>query len=368
MRQSGALVAVMLVALFVLAGGVAAAVQGPRRAAAMVLGEDALAATLQWNEVKQSAESGSLLFWPELPQFNTGLDVGPKPLAQAVANFDYVGPDSERGGAQIASTILVHPTVSGAVSDYAVVQRSVDRGGTTVSGPPIDADQWRYFSRPSGKLTEWTLRWRIGSAVGRLTAVDNKGFGARFWTPARLARMFGPVAKRVRQLLAGRLHAAPLPLSDLRLLPTASAVPGTVLGTAKMPAEAWASIDSGRDPAGVLRKLVVGGASTLVERTYLLAGVPNTAISVVLFQFKTAAAAAAWAHDFVTAVGSKGLPAGHTGTVAAFQANGGSFYELQFEHGRYVADVGCSAPFTKTPAACEAATRTLAERWYASLG
>lgn len=330
-------------------------------------GDDPLAATLQWSDVARLVPSGGRVFWPELPQFNTGLEPGLAPLAEVVATYDYVGSDAERAGARLVSTVIVYPAVSAAASTFASLRQTSDAGGKAMSGPPVDADRWRYFRKPAGKLTEWTLRWRIGVAVGRVSAIDNSGFGARDWTATRLAALFRPVARRVQELVRGRLHAPPLPAADLRLLPAAGLAPGPALGTAKVPAEAWAAIDSSRDPQSTLRKLTGGGVGTLLDRAYLLEGVPRTAVGVVLFRFDTPAQAATWTRDFIRLTGSKTLAPGRTGATSAFTSNGGDLYELQFAHGRYVGDVGCGAPFGTTPSACEAATRTLAEKWYAAL-
>jgi len=62
------------------------------------------------------------------------------------------------------------------------------------------------------------------------------------------------------------------------------------------------------------------------------------------------------------------LDPGATGDVSAFTSYDGRFYELQFAQGRRVGDVSCFAPFGRPAQACEAATRLLAERWYAALG
>jgi hypothetical protein len=61
------------------------------------------------------------------------------------------------------------------------------------------------------------------------------------------------------------------------------------------------------------------------------------------------------------------LPAGTTGAHAAFRYSYGS-YELQFVAGRRVGDVFCWAPFTSgASAACEEASRSLAQAWYKQL-
>jgi hypothetical protein len=336
-----------------------------------IRGEDAQAAALRWSDVKRFLPAGGAILWPELPQFNTGLESGPKSIAEAVEQFDYVGPDAQRAGAQLVSTVIVHPTSVSAKTDYSLIERTSDAGGTTLSGPAVPADQWRFFEKPAGKLVERTLRWRIGAAVGRITAIDNSGYSAANWTPARLAGLFAPVASRVHALLAGRLHAVPLPPSAARVLPPPTAAPGAVLGTALAPAEGWAAVDSSQQPQVILRQLRAGGAGTLIFRQYAVRGAPGNTVVVTVFPFHSEKAANVWAKAFPghpTGIKLAALDPGNTGATSAFvSVNGGSYYELQFARAKISVDIGCDAPFAKTSNTCERATRTLAEKWYAAL-
>ncbi|MHB8357589.1 MAG: hypothetical protein ACYDDQ_12965, partial [Vulcanimicrobiaceae bacterium] len=53
---------------------------------ATIAGQDALAASTTWSEVKRLP--GGSAFWPVLPQFNLGLEAGPLPVAEAVQLYD----------------------------------------------------------------------------------------------------------------------------------------------------------------------------------------------------------------------------------------------------------------------------------------
>jgi len=92
-------------------------------------------------------------------------------------------------------------------------------------------------------------------------------------------------------------------------------------------------------------------------------------IETTLFTFPSAASATGWSQPFGSGVQSAtgSLDRGRTGPHAAFR-QGRDNYELRFAIGRYVGDVFCYAPFVTTPSpACEAAVRSLAERWHAQL-
>ena len=93
---------------------------------------------------------------------------------------------------------------------------------------------------------------------------------------------------------------------------------------------------------------------------------------MTVFPFRTAKAAAAWVKTFPghpQGIKLTSLDPGKTGSASALVAvNGGSYYELQFARGKISVDIACDAPFGTTSRACEAATRTLAEKWYAATG
>lgn len=370
MRTSAALASALAALQLGPATGVAAG--SALRPTASLQGEDALAAALRWSDVKRLIPAGGAVYWPELPQFNTGLEPGTKSIAEAVEQFDYIGPDAERAGAQLVSTVIVHETGAAAAADFTAIERTSDAGSTTLPGPAVPANQARFFSKKAGKLVERTLRWRIGSVVGRISAIDNTGYAAVNWTPARLAKLFAPVASRVRALLGGRLHAAPLPASARRLLPPPAAAPGPVLGTAVAPAEGWAAIDSSQQPQAILHQLNAGGANNLVVRQYGVSGAPGNTVVVTVFPFTTARAAGAWVKTFPghpQGIKLTTLDPGKTGSASAFVAvNGGSYYELQFARRRISVDIACDAPFGTTSKVCDGATRRLAEKWYAVLG
>lgn len=283
-----------------------------------------------------------------------------------------MGPDAERAGWGVGSFLNVFANADQAKSFYTANTPGKD----SVTGPKVAADDWSYSEAtvpgPTPNiptLTTLSLRWRIGTSFGRISLTDRQLYGWRAWTPATLASLFVPVAQRTRQLLAGHLHGSRLSASQLSLLPPSGAAPGSVTGTAVVPAQEWATVASGGDPQGTLSTLEHGGVSTLLLRGYLVRGIPGHTVSAVLMHFSSPVKAGAWVRGFISEAQRAGpLSPGRTGSESAFTSYGGKFYELQFARGSYVGDVGCQSLFATTSPSCEGITRALAERWYATLG
>ena len=199
--------------------------------------------------------------------------------------------------------------------------------------------------------------------MGVSIEVNGEGWGA-----AKIGAIAQPIDDGIQGLLAGTLKPPAIASSDLALMPSAGAAPGPLLGTTAISAEAWATIDRDATALKVRNELVNRGAKLLFRR-YLRHRSPTDVIETTLFTFPSATAASGWFQPFGAGVrGDKGsLDPGQTGLHAAYR-QGRDNYELRFAVGRYVGDVFCYAPFVTNPSpACEAALRSLAERWYAQL-
>ena len=188
------------------------------------------------------------------------------------------------------------------------------------------------------------------------------------WSATKIGSLATPIDVGLQKLLAGKLSPPPIPATDLANMPSASAAPGPVLGTAAISAEAWAMVDRDATPAQNLARLSSRGAK-LTFRRYLRRGSTSDVIETTLFTFPTASAATSWAAPFVTGVkkGKDSVNPGATGKQSAYRASRNN-YELRFAVGRYVGDVFCYAPYATEPSsACEGVVRTTAERWFAQL-
>jgi hypothetical protein len=328
---------------------------GSAHAASLPSAEQLLAADVPWATVQQVAGPG---YWPEPPGFDTTVfQADPQPRVAVSQAFDQVG---GRGLIQTRVLAFGSSTLS---SDYLV---SVQVVGERVNRDrPAVGEQHAYYRTT---LTDGTSSTRFYFTRGPLAASVTVDHAA--WSPARIAKLAAPIDAKLQQLLAGKLPGPALAAGETALLPKPAAAPGPVLGTTTIPIEAWSTVALDGKPGPVRSRLAAAGMRTLPFRRYLRRGSRTDTIETTAFTFPTAAAAQAWFARFASSVAGKpdaSLPAGAAGPHSAFRYSYGS-YELQFVAGRHVGDVFCWAPFTSgASAACEQATRALAQAWYKQL-
>jgi hypothetical protein len=317
--------------------------------------EALLAADVPWSTVKTVAGAG---FWPELPAFDSIVDQeDPQPLTAVSQTYDQVG-----GKSRIVTHLYAYANAELSLEflqSNAIVVEPIDQQN------PAVGDHHFYFVTTLADGTPSTRLFFLHGPIGVEIQVNGGT-----WSKSRIARLASPIDDRLGQLLAGKLRASPVPAVQLASLPASSFAPGPILGTASVPAEAWATVVHKGAPRTIRDTLVRNGNATIPFRRYLRKGSSIDVVEVALFTFPTAAAARAWFAPF--AAGVRRHPAGmldtgSTGTQSAFRLQLDN-YELRFVAGRQVADVFCWAPFVAHASpACEAATRTLAEHWFSQL-
>ncbi len=350
--MTGRLLALAMLALTLDAAGASAEPAGVVRIAPEAL----LAADVPWPTVQAVAGKS---FWPELPGFNSIVEQDdPQPRTAVSQTYDQVG-----GTSQIATHLYAYANAEISLEflqSNAIVVERIDQEN------PAVGDQRFYFVTTLADGTPSTRLFFIRDRIGVEIQVD----GAT-WSRDRMARLGRPIDQRIQELLAGRLRAPAVPALQVSRLPPASAAPGPLLGTTMVPAEAWATVVHKGAPRTIRDGLVRSGNATIPFRRYLRRGSSTEVIEVALFSFRSTGAARSWFAPFAAGVRrhpADALDAGSTGSLSAFRLQLDN-YELQFVAGRYVADVFCWAPFVAhASTGCEAATRTLAERWYAQLG
>jgi hypothetical protein len=315
--------------------------------------EALLAADVPAETVQQIAGPN---WWPQPPAFDTVVfQSDPQPKVTTGVTFEQLG-----GNGTITATL------------YAF--RSSDQSTrfllyAELVGPPVDeknpmvGERRAYFrtTLPSGAPATrlYFTRGRVGVSI----EVNGEG-----WNAAKIGALAKPIDIGIRGLLDGSLKPPVIAPGELARMPATGAAPGPLLGTTAISDEAWATVDRDGSPATV-RKALAGRGATLLFRRYLRQGSPTDVIETTLFAFPSAATANGWFQPFGIGVrrGPGSLDAGKTGPRSAYR-QGRDNYELRFVVGRYVGDVFCYAPFVSNASPqCEAAVRSLAERWYAQL-
>jgi hypothetical protein len=341
-------IALAVLALAVGAGPVAQAAKAPLTA------ESLLAAGVPWTTVRQVAGPG---WWPGVPQFESP-PLFRRPLPKrplTVASQWYVLPGADTA---IQTTLLAFA----GTAEPGVCPLLAEPDGV-----PVDTQV------PAVGVNH--VFWVPGEASAPLTifcfergpvAVEIKVLGAN-WRAGRLGRLALPVDASLKALLAGKLAAPVIAAAALAQLPGSAAAPGRVLGTAAIPAEAWASNADDPTPQQLLGRLKRGGAMLLARR-YLLADATNV-IDVTVFSFASDAAATGWFDTLSAAseTAATDLPTAGMGTHALFRQLD-EYDVLDFVAGHVVADATCYAPYgEQPPGACTAALNRLGGRWYAQL-
>ncbi len=325
--------------------------------------EDLLAVTLQPEDVEDLFPLPES-WWPTVPQFNVGIGDEAPGLQFYVANgYQQVG---ELSSSRVETTLIIYETASDAGEDFDTRLLEENDADGEVSDGPSAGDDHRYFTRMrSGEDNpyETTLRFRSDRIVGRISVFHQLGYEEI----DTLAAYAEPVTERASRALSGDFSAKPLPEAIENVLPPseASRTVGPAMGSAVLPVESWALMDTSGDPEAVREYLLSLGADSIGFRRYGIAGDPEHVVEVTLFPFPDDEAARTWVSDFVGGV-EPSLDPGDTGSLSAF-TDYGDAYELQFARGSYVADVFCSAPFSETTPACEEPVRALAELWYTHL-
>jgi hypothetical protein len=315
-----------------------------------------LAAAVPWSTVQAVAGES---YWPELPGFNTIVDQeDPQPLTAVSQTYRDIS-----GNAEILTRLYAFASSELSLQflqSSAIVIERIDQ-----DSPAIGDEHFYYVTTlPDGRTS--TRFFFIRGAIGATIQIVGAG-----WSRDRIARLAGPIDERIQKLLAGQLPSEVVPGAQLARLPASGSAPGRVLGTASLPAEAWATVVHKGSPRTIRNNLVRSGNATFPFRRYLRQGSATDVLEVTVFSFGNTGAAQAWFAPFAAGVSkhpADALNPGATGDKSAFRFELDNF-ELQFVAGRYVADVFCWSPFVATASPqCEAATRTLAERWYAQLG
>ena len=335
--------------LLLAAGSAAATPPAPTPLTAEAL----LAADVSAKTVQQVAGRN---WWPEPPAFDTVVfQSDPQPKLTTGVTFEQLG-----GNATITATLYAFRS-SDQSTKFLLYAELV--------GPPVDeqnpavGERRAYYrtTLPSGDPATrlYFTRGRVGVSI----EVNGEG-----WTAAKIGAIAQPIDTGIQGLLDGSLRPPAIAAADLAHLPSGGAAPGPLLGTTAISNEAWATVD--RDGTAVrVRDGLTKRRAELLFRRYLRQGSPTDVIETTLFTFPTAASASGWFAPFAAGVkqGKGSLDAGTTGPHSAYRQARDN-YELRFAVGRYVGDVFCYAPFVTSPsAACEAAVRKLAERWYAQL-
>src|SRR4051794_38039541 len=198
---------------------------GAAPAAAPPTAEALLAADVPWATVQQVAGKS---WWPEPPSFDTVVfQDAPMPAAAVTQTFV-----DTSGGGRITTSLYAYRSPGDSavfLSNATLVGDVIDR-----ERPGVGEERGYYVATLPDRSRATRLYFIRGPVA---VAIQASGT----WSRERVAQLARPIDDRVQALLAGKLRAPAIPAAQLARLPVGGASARRVLGTALIPAEAWAS-------------------------------------------------------------------------------------------------------------------------------
>lgn len=338
-----------------------ATAQSAPRPVSEITPDDLISATLRASDLAQIVPDAQN-WWPKFPEFIRS--AAPPPGERFFVAQNYAQPSGVQK-LEVRSGLILFDDAAAAKAGLAGIRTTDDADGAIVDGPSV-GDESYFFTRITDEAEfETTVRFRTGPVIGRISGFSQ----TEFRPPTEISAFAPPVLNHVAAVMDGTLKASPLSPEQTAWLPplSASANVGPILGSAAVPAEAWALIDTEDNAGSTLERLHRLGATQLLYREYELAGHPGHSVDVTVFPFNDEAAAIAWAKEFDDSIqADQRLTAGQIGQHGAFVTSG-ELYEIQFASSRFAVDLSCFAVGVDLSTDCEPMLRDFAEKWYAAM-
>lgn len=299
---------------------------------------------------------GDSSWWPGPPAFRVRpLDADYMPVAErftVVQRFIHVG-TAETFDVELA----LWDTTSAASGQMTSIQSAF---GTPVTGPKVGDQVLYYGSQVQGAAPYATTTVvRIGQTVVAITWALKDGFPK----VAQLGKIAVKLVSRVKDMIAGKLHATPLASTDSALLPPAG-LDLTLLGSAKIPIEAAVVMIDAPSLESLAQTLHSSGVDNIVFGDYALDNDTHMEVRASEFTFQTAREATDWL-DLLRGT----YPLDQGGIAAFYDASTGEYYFI-FASGTQGGLLICRSTSSAEAAsrACEAPLSRVAPAWKVSLG
>jgi len=298
---------------------------------------------------------GDINWWPGPPSF------GVRPLDSAsmsfrekfhvVTRFSHIG---------TAETLDIEYALWDSTSS-ATTQMTNAQGafGTSVTGPKVGDQVLYYGSQTSGAAPYGTVTFvRVGQVVTTITLNLKDGFPA----VAKLGKIASTVTSRLKDVLSGKVHVSPLPVSDESLLPPRG--PDiTLLGSLTLPVEAVVVMLGFASPEVLANVLHGTGIDNIVFGDYVLDNDTHMEVRAGLFNFVTSQEATTWVDELR---GSYNLD--QNGIATFYDVGSGQYFRL-FATGTKAAILVCRSTSEVEAASrsCESPLSRVGPAWQLSL-
>jgi hypothetical protein len=298
---------------------------------------------------------GDSNWWPGPPSFGVPpLDSASMPFSEkfhVITRFAHLG---------TAETLNIEYTLWDSTSTATAQMTSIQSAfGTSASGAKVGDQALYYGSKISGAAPYGTVTFiRTGQVVTTITM----GLKDAFPTVALLGRIATKVGSRLKDVLAGKVHASPLSATDGLLLPPAG--PDlTLLGSATLPIEAVVVMLGFESPEALARILHTSGVDSIVFGDYALDVDTHMEVRAGVFTFAASPDAATWVDEL------RGSHQFDANGIATFYNDGSGEYFSLFTVGSRAAILVCRSTSDAEAAsrACEVPMTRIGPAWMLSL-
>jgi hypothetical protein len=342
-----------LPALIALVAVIATACMRPSSTASNARPIDLYGANPSLADVRSLLGDGN--WWPGPPSF------GVRPLDSASMSFrekfHVVTRFSHIGTAETFEIeYMLWDSTSSATTEMTNAQAAF---GTSVSGPKVGDQALYYGSQTSGAAPYGTVTFvRVGQVVTTITLSLKDAFP----TVTKLGKIASKVTSRLKDVLAGKVHASPLTVSDAALLPPRG--PDiTLLGSLTLPIEAVVVMLGFATPEALASILHANGVDSMVFGDYVLDNDTHMEVRAGLFTFLTAQEAGTWIDTL-----RSGYNVDQNGIATFYDSGSGQYFSL-FASGTKAAILVCrSTSFAEAASrSCESPLARVAPAWQLTL-
>jgi hypothetical protein len=294
-------------------------------------------------------------WWPGPPSFGVPpLDSASMPFSEkfhVITRFAHLG---------TAETLNIDYALWDSTTTATAQMTSIQSAfGTSANGAKVGDQALYYGSKLSGAAPFGTVTFiRMGQVVTTITMSLKDAFP----TVALLGRIATRVGSRLKDVLSGKVHASPLPVSDELLLPPMG--PDlTLLGSADLPIEAVVVMLGFESPEALARILHTSGVDTIVFADYALDVDTHMEVRAGVFNFAAAQDAATWVDEL------RGSHQFDANGIATFYNDGSGEYFSLFTVGTRAAILVCRSTSDAEAAsrACEIPMTRIGPAWLLSM-
>lgn len=234
---------------------------------------------------------------------------------------------------------------------------------------PINGDETIYVTGTfgAGPYIANAAFFRVGKLISYIRINTREPLSANRDQVYPLEKYVAPVAKRMRDALAGKLRAAPIPSNVKKALPSNYSLQdlGEVFGPVVISPEAWASVDTSGTEQEITKILTSGGATNIGYLSIQTKSNPIVLMTGAAFPMNSKDNATKW-YQKTTGGTENNLSPLPNPIVSTFNTDAG-YYQLVFIKGKNVIYLDCFAEASSQERICEDSLRSVANTWYNSL-